>query len=145
MQKETWVVVANKETARIFEVEKFGSLKEIHTMVHPKSGLKVEDMTWDGLGVASDGFRTNHNSMEPATSPKMKEAQSFAKQIAKFLELKCNQSKFNRMFLMAEPSFLGVLRRNLNSNTLRCLEGEVSKDLTKQDLKGIWNHMPVVS
>lgn len=144
MHKETWVVVCNKEKARIFEVEKFGNLREIHTMVHPQSAMKAEMLTRDGLGRASEGFGMGgHSTMGPATPLKLKEAMHFAKEVAKYLESQKNGMRFTRMFIMAEPSFLGILRDELNRNVVKCVEGEIAKDLTKLDAKAIWEHMPI--
>jgi protein required for attachment to host cells len=143
MNKETWVVVCNKEKARIFEVEKFGSLKEIYTLVHPQSGMKADKLMSDGLGQSTDMYMMGHNTMEPQTPLKLKEAMQFARQIAKYLVTQKNDSRFTRMFLMAEPGFLGLLREELDPNVTKCVEGEIPKDLTRLDGKQIWEHMPI--
>jgi len=143
MHKETWVVVCNKEKARIFEVEKFGFLKEIHTLVHPQSGMRAGMLESDDLGQTSEMYNKGHNTMEPQTPLKLKEAMHFAKEVAKYLISQKNESRFTRMFLMAEPSFLGLLREELDHNVVRCLEGEIPKDLTRLDAKQIWEYMPI--
>ncbi|CRX39424.1 host attachment protein [Estrella lausannensis] len=143
MHKETWVVVCNKEKARIFEVEKFGNLREIYTMVHPQSAMKAEMLTRDGLGRTNEMFRSGHSTMDPTTPLKLKEAMNFAKEVAKYLESQKNGMRYTRMFIMAEPSFLGILRDELNHNVVKCVEGEIPKDLTKLDAKAIWEHMPI--
>lgn len=143
MDKETWVVVCNKEIARIFEVEKFGSLKEIHTLVHPQSGMKAEMLTRDGLGQTTEMVQKGHNTMEPQTPLKLKEAMHFARDVAKYLITKKNDSGFKRMFLMAEPGFLGLLREELDQNVVKCIEEEIPKDLTKFEAKQIWEYMPI--
>lgn len=145
MQKETWIVVANKEKARIFEVEKFGSLKEIHTLIHPQSGLKADELYSDNMGCTTEAFRMGQHMMEPATTYKVKEAIIFARQISKYLDAEKKTGRFTRMFLMAEPSFLGVLRNELSAGVTKCVEAEVSKDLTKFTAGEIWTHMPVVN
>ena len=143
MHKETWVVVCNKEQARIFEVEKFGSLKEIYTLVHPQSGMKAEMLTRDGLGQTSEMYNKGHNTMEPATPLKLKEAMHFAKEVARYLTSEKNNQRFKRMFIMAESSFLGLLREELDKNVVKCVEAEIPKDLTKFDAKEIWGYMPI--
>lgn len=141
MHKETWVVVCNKEKARIFEVEKFGLLKEIHTLVHLQSGMKADKLQSDDLGQSSEMFSMGHNTMEPHTPLKLKEAMLFAKEVAKYLGTSKNDFRFKRMFLYAEPSFLGLLREELDPNVIKCVEEEHPKDLTKLDAKQIWDHM----
>ncbi|MBA3603708.1 MAG: host attachment protein [Parachlamydiaceae bacterium] len=43
----TWIVVANSATARVFELEKSGNIKEIETLVHAQSRLHGRDLTTD--------------------------------------------------------------------------------------------------
>ena len=44
MLKKTWLVVANSNCARIFEIEKDLKLKELETLIHPESKLRDSDL-----------------------------------------------------------------------------------------------------
>jgi protein required for attachment to host cells len=145
MDKNTWVLVANGKKARIFEVEKFGKLKEISSLVHPRSTLTNEELTRDSLGRKKDFFRKTPSTYEPNTMPKEKEEHTFAKEVAGYMDKSKNTNQFLRLFLMADPHFLGLLRKSLGKNTLSAIEGEVSKDLTELPPDEIWTHMPVVN
>lgn len=143
MDKSTWVVVANGERARIFEVEKFGQLKEIDTLIHPKSKLSNEELTRDSLGRTTELHKKVSNTYQPATMPKEKELIAFAKQVATHLDLCRNTNKFSKLFLIVDPHFLGLLRKNFGKNTLSSIEGEITKDLTEFNPDQIWIRLPV--
>jgi len=141
MDKYTWVVVANKEQARIFYVERVGKLREVITLEHPKSGLSVEELTRDDAGRAYDRFGSGRHAMEPATSPKQKEADNFARELAHYLEKARQEGKTNRLILIAEAAFLGMLRRHLAPAASQLVDRELPKDLAQLNPEEVWAHV----
>lgn len=82
--------------------------------------------------------------MEEKTPPKVKEAVSFAHQIAHFLEENFHTGTYERIYLVVKPPFLGHLREALNPNVSKLIESEVHKDLTQMRPEQIREYLPPV-
>ncbi len=67
--------------------------------------------------------------MDPQTEFQVQVAQSFARKLSEVLEQGRTSNQFDRLWLVAEPSFLGLLRANLSDVTAKCVVGSETKDL----------------
>lgn len=134
----TWIVSADAGRARIFaESDPQQPLEEIESMVSPNAHARVSDINTDRLGPTSAG-QSIHNTggalpnkqYEPAQTPEQRDAEFFAKDICAFLLKAKQEQRFQKLTLVAEPKFLGVLRGELD-NQLKPLIGlELNKDYT---------------
>lgn len=130
MKKDTWVIVSNSSLARIFKVEKGQSLTEVETFIHPASRLRDADLVTDKPGRGEQSAYPSHFGIEPKTTPKEHEIESFAKELAVHLETARTQGLFDRLYLAANPSFLGLLRNEFTSSIQELIIKEVNKDIT---------------
>ncbi len=69
------------------------------------------------------------------------EAALFATHLAKFLSTAEQKGKFQRLYLIAEPSFLGLLRQHISPQIQKTIVGEAAKHLTSSDIATIENHL----
>jgi protein required for attachment to host cells len=143
MKKDTWLIIANSSLARIFKVDKGQTLVELKKMEHPESRLHARDMTTDRPGREFDSFGYGRHAME-SPSPKQHEFELFAREIAQFLEKARLEGHFERLYLAANPTLLGLLRQHLNPATAKLLCGEVDKDMTHMVPTEIVSHLPFV-
>jgi len=128
-----WILAADSTEARLFVREKkFGPLVEQQDWLHPESRLPGRDLENDRQGktFASHGHGQSDN--EKPTDPKKREAQDFARELAGHLDKARANGKFKSLSIVAEPSFLGLLREQLDQDTRELIDREVDKNLTRR-------------
>ena len=138
----TWVLVADSSRARIFSAASSTSpLTEFHTLVHPESRQHEQDITSDlpGSQAGQDG---RHHGVSGKTEPKKTEATNFAKTISDYLQKSINKHAYTGLVIVAAPAFLGLLRKHIRPETLKCVTLELDKDLTQHSADDIRRHLP---
>jgi protein required for attachment to host cells len=145
MKNDVWVVVANSTLARIFKAETVSHLKELETLIHPASRQHSGDIISDRPGRT---FESMHNgsrhAMEPKTNPQQLEFEEFAKHLSKHLDLACSDGLYKKLYLAANPAFLGLLRQYLNSKTLHIIATQIDKDITQLTPNEITKHFDII-
>lgn len=137
----TWVVVADKCQAKIYRMLKFPKLEEISHFEHPESGLHNQDLISSKPGRGFQSVGKSRSSYQQETTPKQNEAIKFATEIAHQLNTASNQGKFNQLYLIAAPGFLGLLRQHIHSNIQKLIIGEMAKELTSSTQEEIEHHL----
>jgi protein required for attachment to host cells len=135
----TWIVTADAGRARIFaETDRNRPLQEIEDMVHTASRMRTSEQFSDRLGSTAAG-QSMHNmggaapgsQYEPPQTPDEHAAELFARDICDFL-LKSHQGgKFQKLELIAEPKFLGVLRAMVDPQLKSLISREINKDYSQ--------------
>ena len=139
--KPIYVVVADNVHARIFTVKTLSSpLEEIETLTHLEGRLHDREMTSDFPGKIKGNGKMGH-AFEQRTDPKQNESDKFARQIANYLEDAHNTNKFNQLLLIAEPSFLGLLRKNFSQPIRKLVALELDKNITIHSIGDIRRYL----
>lgn len=133
--EHVWVVVADKGQAKIYQVTKFPKLEEVANLAHPECRLHNQDLISSKPGRTFQSFSTSRSAYQPENEPKAVEAMKFAAEVSEFLTNSVRKGKFTRMYLIAEPSFLGLLRKQVSSEVKKTILGEIPKDLTNQGIR----------
>lgn len=124
-----WVLLANASRARLFVRDHDnGALRELSDFVHPDSRLKSAALGRDRAGQGAKGAARAH--FEPPTSPKEREQQHFAEQLAQHLEEAAGAGQLAGWALIASDPFLGRLRAALGAGAAARLTCHVDRDLT---------------
>lgn len=144
-KEDTWILVANSTFARIFRVEKRGAMKEVEVIEHREGRKHEKDLASDKPGRAFESFGNGRSALEVKTSMKKQEFAAFAKLLSDRLESARLKGQFTRLFLAANPTFLGLLRTVLTPSTIGLIAGEVDKDITHLDEETIISHFPYIS
>ncbi len=140
--KSTWILVADNVHARIFTAATPSSeLTEIEGLVHPAGRFHDREMTTDLPGKIKSADGGGH-AFEQPTDPKKHEAYTFSQQVAQHLEAAHNAHEFTQLLIVAEPSFLGLLRNQLPDQVKKAVCFELDKNLSKQSAKLIRTHLP---
>jgi len=140
---KTWVVAADSSRARILESDsRTGPLREIEAMVRPEARLHVTDLVSDGPGQSFDSGGQGRHGMPPRHDAKQQEAIRFAKQVGERLSSSHNRGAFEKLYIVAAPSFLGLLRDTLHAPIQATIAGEVSKNLSNHSVDEIRGHLP---
>lgn len=137
-----WVVVANRSEMKIYLAKNVNTLTEISTLKHLEGQQTDQNLVADKQGSHRGSFGTD--TMEEKTSTKHKQATNFANQIAKKLEDGIKHEKVERIYLLASPEFMGILRQILKPNIRKFIEKEIDKDLTSANVEQIREHLPPV-
>jgi protein required for attachment to host cells len=142
----TWIVAGDSSRARILQVMGRHSLEEIQDFVNPKGRLHERDLLADGHprfdghgGVGRPGSRsTGGPASDRQEMPAGEhETELFAKEIDRFLDQARIKKRYDRLFVLAPPKFLGLLRKNLDKEVEKLVRDEIDKDLSWFDAASI--------
>lgn len=137
-----WIIVADSSRARIFSAGKDQtSMLEIQTLAHPAARLHEGDLVSDKAGREWNRGTISHD-MNGESSAKHGEVIRFANQICQALESGHNNGKFNKLYVIAAPGFLGALRKQLPRSIQKLIAAEVSKNLVTHDISDMRKHLP---
>ena len=137
------VVVADSSKARILVAESGNSpLSDERDYIHPESRLKEQDLVSDGAGSESDSGGFGKHSMGHEKAAHQKEAEAFAHELRDEIDKLRRNSDLHRIYLVASPKFLGLLRSSINKQCAELLSGEVNKDLVDHSIEDIRSHLP---
>lgn len=130
-ENTTWVVVANSSQAKIYKVVKFPALEEVASFEHPESRLHDQDLVTSKPGRVFDKGGTTRHAYQTAIRPKIEEAEKFSSQIAHYLAKSIQSGECGRLYLIANPSFLGMINEHLDKETEQHIVAKLAKDFTE--------------
>ena len=138
-----WVVVADAARARIFSIDSAKSpLSALDQLVSPEAKLHERDYKTDRPGRVYDIQGEGRHAVGSHTGPKEQEAMRFAAEVVDYLEDGRVGRQFDHLILVAEPRFLGLLRKAVKPPLEQTITLEVNKDLSKASEKEIRTHLP---
>ena len=139
---DIWVTVADSCRARIFKAgTPSGPLEEIQTLAHPEARLHEGDLTTDRSGRDTNSSSGSHG-FGTETQAKEEEAVRFASFVCNTLEANHQKGSFDKLYIVAAPAFLGLLRKHRSNNVKQVVVEELSKNLATSDPKTIRSHLP---
>jgi protein required for attachment to host cells len=139
---EIWVVVGDSSRARIFTAERpTASLEEIETLTHPAGRLHEGDLVADKAGRDRSPGSTSHD-MGGKTDVKHEQALRFASQLNDTLESARTADRFSKLYIIAAPAFLGILRKQMSAALQKLVAEEIPKELTLQNPADIRKYLP---
>ncbi len=142
--RKVWIVVANGSQSTIYKAKNTHTLIELKTFQHHETQQSKGELNSDRPGRQTNRVGYGTDTMEEKTPPKVKEASSFAQEIAYYLEEGFNGATCERIYIVAKPPFLGFIRGALSANVSKLVEAEVQKDLTQMRPEQIREYLPPV-
>ncbi len=137
-----WVVVADASRARIFSAENpSGPLVEIQTLAHPEARLHEGDLVSDKSGRDRNTGSGSHD-MGNQNEAKQEEAIRFASQVGQALECGRTNKQFKKLYVVAAPGFLGLMRKNRTGSLQKMVTAEISKNMASHDVADIRKCLP---
>jgi protein required for attachment to host cells len=142
----TWIVVADSSRARFFSKNGRSPFTEVAGLIHPESRLHEQELTSDlpGSDGGGAGAGAQRHGRASKVSPKRHEAITFSKQVADHLESARSEGRFQRLFVVAPPAFLGLLRDHFSSALGTLVTGEVNKNLVLLKPDQIREQLPLM-
>lgn len=127
----TWIVAADESRARVLQVARPEKrLEEIESMLNPEARLQDRDLQSDAeprFRGRADGGPASDREAQGAVEYS---AQSFAREVGRYLEKARVEHRFDELVLVAPPKFLGALRKELDKEVGKLVKDELAKDLS---------------
>ncbi len=143
--RAAWIVAADAGRARIFrESPADGRLEEFVDLVNPDARLQDHDAMSDRRGHVVQGVAGVGHAFEPRQTHGEHIAESFAKDLCLRLGTAQRSGKVARIYLIADPRFLGLLRKNLDSATHELVVQELAADFSRRPASDIRGLLPAV-
>jgi protein required for attachment to host cells len=137
------VVVADSGKARLLVAETGDSpLVDERDFVHPESRLKEQELVSDGPGSERDTAGAGRHSVGGEKDTHKRHAEIFAGELCTEIDRLRQDSDLRRIYLVAAPKFLGLLRAALSQQCQDLLAGEINKDLVSHSIEDIRSHLP---
>lgn len=138
-----WILSANSGNATLFSADSpTAPLAELASFDNPEARAKQMALTSDRPGRSADSHGQGGHMMETEVGPKEQEQIRFAKLVADRLEQGRQDNDFERLVVIATPTFLGHLRANF-SNPLRSrVSLEIDKDYTGLNSQALRARLP---
>lgn len=138
-----WILVADAASARVFEAATASAtLHEVLQAGHPDSRDRGRDILSDRPGRGHGPAGSGRHGMEPTTDPLEVEAERFAAELAALLRTHRIGGAYQRLYLVAPPHFLGLLRKALDDDTRGLVVADLNKDLARLKAHEIRTHLP---
>jgi protein required for attachment to host cells len=139
----TWILSANSSRARLFEVEPHSDTpREVADFVNPAARAHERDLRSDASGrYYGKGERQQGHAADPGESQNEHETERFAESLREYLERARGEQRFNQLWVVAAPAFLGHLRRNFGKPLAQTVELEVDKDFTGDNARDFFRRV----
>ena len=147
----TRILIADQSEARFYDLEGIkGPLRLIGKLADPNARLHDRDFKSDRPGrvfdhASASGKRrgaTAHHATGGERTPREHEAHLFAQRIARELDTARQENRYDRLIVMAAPTFLGMLRAALPKAVSAAVVAEVPKDLVHGPESAVLAHLP---
>jgi len=127
----TWILAADSNRARIFEVtEKDRRLLEIQDFVNPEARMSERELQSDLQGRVY-GYGEHYRAHSATEMVGVEHANElFGKALGRFLDKARTDHRYDRLYLIAPPKFLGLLRHKLSKEVQKLVAEEIDKDLS---------------
>lgn len=144
---QPWVLVADHARARFFTAATPSApLQESTDLVNPDARLREHELDSDSPGHLFGGRRGagagGHAAAVRGETKKDHAAAAFAKRVGEHLAHARAAGAFGRLYVIAEPDFLGLLRQHLDDPTRHLVVLELHKDLTHSTADAIRQALP---
>ena len=129
LMKKTWILVANRSGASLFERVSKGKITLLQDIPHPKGRLKNQDIDTDKSAYSVDRFGFGKHSVGAVNDATEHIAMQFAQNLAGILNEGRIKHAYSDITLIAAPEFLGKLLKTLDDNTAAIVTKTIDKNL----------------
>ena len=138
------VVVADSSRARILRADdRRGPLQEVKDLVYPEARLREQELVADGVGTGGGNGSGSH-SMGHEKDAHQRQAELFSRELCQEIGQSSDDKDVHKIYLVAAPRFLGLMRSSLNKNCSNKVVGELDKNLVAHSIADIRDHLPKV-
>jgi len=125
----TWIVVANRSTAHIFETaSKIKPPTHLFSIPNGEGKLMNQELKSDDSGRMKHESQQGQNKYQPPMEATEVVAERFAREISEHLEKALHERRFEKLVMVAESSFLGQLRGVISKQLEKVVTQTIDKD-----------------
>jgi protein required for attachment to host cells len=137
------ILVCNHYRARIFSATPVSITSEIVDQVNPQARLRDQDLATDEPGkYRGGGPGGQHHTEDHRIPSRDKAAINFARDISAALDGAVVTQGFAKLYVVAEPAMLGLLRAELSERCRKLVADEITKDVVGQTPEQIRRYLP---
>jgi len=137
----TMVAVLSQKEMKLFRRDpETGALSFLHKIANDDYSERNSEVTRHHPGVAQYGV--TRPMLDAGTNPHDLIAEQFARQITNFLDHEHKQGRFSELIIVAEPRFLGRVRREMSDELKKVTTGWLGKDLEKATTATLESALP---
>lgn len=143
----TWIVAADSSRARVFEIaEPERHLRPVEEFNHPEGRANNRELKSDAQGrYMGPGGGARAHSATRQVSAVDHENELFSKTLSRYLDKARSQHRYHKLYLIAPPEFLGLMRENLSKEVRRLTAEEINKDLSWFEARDIERYVKPLS
>jgi protein required for attachment to host cells len=123
----TWIVTGDAARARILQLTGRQQLEEIEHFENPEGRMHDRDLEADAhprmRGTSGPG-----NDREEMGASEI-EAAKFSKEIGRYLDKARMKNRYDRLYLVAPPRFLGMVRKELGKEVQKLVRDDLDEGL----------------
>ena len=124
------VVVCNHYRARLFSANPVSLVSELVDQVNPQARLRDQDLATDEPGkYRGGGPGGQHHTEDHRIPSRDKAAINFARDISAALDGMVATQGLKKLYIVAEPAMLGLLRAELSERCRKLVADEITKDV----------------
>lgn len=134
MNAQLWVTVLSQSQMKIFLRDfETGELTYLKTVRNDLGRVRSRFLGRHDRGTVAEGGRqgSHHHTLDAGESSHDVAVDAFAKRVAKYLESEKNKDSFSSVTVIAEPKFLGRVRKSMSNEALKTVARWIPKDLEK--------------
>jgi protein required for attachment to host cells len=145
------IVVADQSEADFYQLEQRGAPPQfVQRLEDAEAHLHDRDLKSDRPGRLFDHAPTvggrrgavAHHATGGERNPRRIEAKRFARRIADALDEERRQDRYDRLVVMAPPTFLGLLREEIPPAVHAMMSAEIGKDLVHEPPETLSAYLP---
>ena len=142
---KVWIVSADATRARIFlATHTDGGLSEIEDLLCPAGRVADHDLDADRAGHVSTMSESGGHALSRREDSLRHQLSDFARSICHRLLQARTHGDVERIYLVAGPRLLGLLREHLDDATRKLVVGEIEKDISHERPEAIREYLPAV-
>lgn len=137
----SWILIANRTGARIIDKQGL-ELSLVESISHAQGRLRDRETDSDRQGRSFNRTGGMRHAYAAPESTHEHDAKSFARELAEKLRQHRMAGRYERLVLIAEPHFLGLLRQALDDVTARLVVASLAKDLSEIPIHDLAPYLP---
>ena len=138
MTNNKLILVADASVAHFYTYQADKIKERLQTMAFDSTSQTHHDEIKKDDGLKAD---TSDHKSDLKKETKENDRKDFSSTVADHLKKLCQDHNYTNIIIIAEPKFLGDLRKNLDKNIAGLVDKEIAKDLIHADIKEIETHL----
>lgn len=137
------IIIGDRGRARILSFERAGrQVRELQDLVNPALFLREGLFSHDHQGRVMNRSRGSRTALGKREPHKRLSSLRFARLVADTVHTECEKHPYVRLFLLAEPEFVGMLRPRLTAQASSPPLTVIPRNITRHETADILAYLP---